>query len=109
MLCPSCRRDNFEGEDTCANCGADLRADDVPQPALEFHDTVLGDHLHALGFSAPHTVDPTTAVADAIRQMHEEGTDCLLVCDGGRLVGIFTDRDAVVRVAGQAARRVRRP
>ena len=33
--------------------------------------------------------------------MHEEGTDCLLVCDRGRLVGIFTDRDAVVRVAGK--------
>jgi predicted transcriptional regulator len=101
MLCPVCRHDNFEGEDSCANCGADLRTADIPQPALEFHDTVLGDHLHALGFTAPHSVDPTTAVADAIRVMHEEGTDCLLVCDRGRLVGIFTDRDAVVRVAGK--------
>ena len=60
MLCPVCRHDNFEGEDTCANCGADLRTADIPQPALEFHDTVLGDHLHALGFTAPHSVDPTT-------------------------------------------------
>jgi CBS domain-containing protein len=101
MLCPVCRHDNFEGEDSCANCGADLRTADIPQPALEFHDTVLGDHLRELGFTAPHSVDPTTAVADAIRQMHEEGTDCLLVCDRGRLVGIFTDRDAVVRVAGK--------
>ena len=33
--------------------------------------------------------------------MHEAGTDCLLVCDGDRLVGIFTDRDAVVKVAGK--------
>jgi predicted transcriptional regulator len=101
MLCPVCRHDNFEGEDSCANCGADLRTADTPQPALEFHDTVLGDHLHALGFTAAHTVDPTTAVADAIRQMHDEGTDCLLVCDNGRLVGIFTDRDAVVKAAGR--------
>ena len=31
--------------------------------------------------------------------MHEEGTDCLLVCDDDRLVGIFTDRDAVVKAA----------
>ena len=45
MLCPVCRHDNFEGEDVCANCGADLSAADLPQPALEFHDTVLGEHL----------------------------------------------------------------
>ena len=101
MLCPVCRHENFEGEDTCANCGADLRASDVPQPALEFHDTILGDHLHDLGFGQPETVEPGVPVAEAIRRMHDAGTDCLLVCDAGRLVGIFTDRDAVVKVAGK--------
>jgi signal-transduction protein with cAMP-binding, CBS, and nucleotidyltransferase domain len=101
MLCPVCRHDNFEGEDTCGNCGADLRTADIPQPALEYHDTVLGDNLEALGFGQPHTVDATLPVADAIREMHEAGLDCLLVCDDDRLVGIFTDRDAVVKVAGK--------
>ena len=24
MLCPVCHFDNFEGEDSCSNCGADL-------------------------------------------------------------------------------------
>ena len=101
MLCPVCRHDNFEGEDTCANCGADLRTVDTPEPALEYHDTILGDHLHELGFARPHTIDPSTAVADAIRLMHEETTDCLLVCEDGRRGGLFTDRDAVVRGAGK--------
>jgi predicted transcriptional regulator len=101
MLCPVCRHDNFEGEDACANCGADLATSDVPQPALEFHDTVLGEHLEALGLGEPTTVAPDTSVAAAIRRMHEAATDCLLVCDGDRLVGIFTDRDAVVKVAGK--------
>ena len=41
--------------------------------------------------------------------MHEAGTDCLLVRDGDRLVGIFTDRDAVVKVAGKGVDRVRGP
>jgi predicted transcriptional regulator len=94
MLCPTCRHDNFEGEDSCTNCGADLATSDVPQPALEFHDTILGDHLHALGFGQPQTIDPGVPIAEAIRRMHETGSDCLLVCDAGRLVGIFTDRDA---------------
>ena len=47
MLCPVCRFDNFEGEDNCSNCGADLSASDTPQPAADFHDTILGDHLDA--------------------------------------------------------------
>lgn len=102
MRCPVCRSDNYEGEDLCANCGADLRATDVPQQAPEFGDTVLGDPLAALGAGSPRTMGPATPVAEAIRVMHAEGVDCLLVCDGDRLLGIFTDRDAVLKVAGRS-------
>lgn len=97
MLCPVCRHDNFEGDDVCANCGADLATSDIPEPAQEFHDTILGDHLDALGIGSPKLIDPAAHVAEAIQAMHDEGWDCLLVTDGGRLVGIFTDRDAVVK------------
>jgi signal-transduction protein with cAMP-binding, CBS, and nucleotidyltransferase domain len=99
MLCPTCRTDNFEGEDNCANCGADLATTDTPESALNAHDTVLGDHLDALGIGSPKIVDRTFPVADAIRRMHEDDGDCLLVVDDGHLVGIFTDRDAVVKAA----------
>jgi CBS domain-containing protein len=97
MLCPVCRFDNFEGEDACANCGNDLATSDIPQASGEFHDSVLGEPLDALDLEPPHTVEPGYPVADAIRLMHELGTDSLLVCDGDRLLGIFTDRDAVVK------------
>ena len=101
MICPSCRHDNFEGDDTCAHCGADLSAADLPQPAADFHDTILGDHLDHLGVGSPKLVEPTLGAGEAIRRMHEEGSDCLLVTSGGKLVGIFTDRDAVVKAAGK--------
>ncbi len=101
MLCPVCRHDNFEGEDNCANCGADLATSDVPEPVTEYHDTILGEHLDALGVGEPQRVAPTLAVSAAIRLMHDHGTDCLLVCEGDRLLGIFTDRDAVVKAAGK--------
>jgi signal-transduction protein with cAMP-binding, CBS, and nucleotidyltransferase domain len=97
MLCPVCRFDNFEGEDICANCGAGLANADTPQPALDYHDTVLGEHLDRLGIGSPTIVAPSLPVADAIRQMHSSGGDCLLVVEGDQLVGIFTDRDAVVK------------
>jgi len=97
MLCPTCRFENFEGEDTCANCGADLAGRDVPQAAIDYHSTVLGEHLDALGIGDFRTVPPGLPVADAIRLMHEESTDCLLVVEDDHLVGIFTDRDAAVK------------
>ena len=97
MLCPTCRSENFEGEDTSANCGADLAGRDVPQAAVDYHSTVLGEHLDALGIGDFRIVTPGLPVADAIRLMHQEDADCLLVCEDGRLVGIFTDRDAAVK------------
>ena len=97
MLCPNCRTDNFEGEDTCVNCSADLSTADTPQALVDYQDTILGDHLRALRLGSPTVVAPTMPVADAIRLMHEGDGDCLVVCDNGRLVGIFTDRDAAVK------------
>jgi signal-transduction protein with cAMP-binding, CBS, and nucleotidyltransferase domain len=97
MFCPNCHYDNFEGEDICAHCSADLSTADVPQPAADYHDTILGDHLEALGIQPPTEVEPTMPVAAAIRLMHESGVDCLVVCEEGRLIGIFTDRDGAVK------------
>lgn len=101
MLCPACRHDNFEGEDLCANCGADLATSDIPQSPVEYHRTLLGDPLERLGLREPPLAEADLPVADAIRRMHDSGADCLLVCEGDRLVGIFTDRDAVVKLAGR--------
>ena len=47
------------------------------------------------------TVAPETPIAEAIQLMLRNQVDCLLVVSGNRLVGIFTDRDAVVKVAGK--------
>jgi len=97
MLCPICRFDNFPGEDTCANCGAPLVTVDTRPPMAADDDSILGETIAAVELGTPHIVEPTLPVADAIRQMHGTGTDCLLVAEGGRLVGIFTDRDAAVK------------
>ena len=97
MLCPVCRFDNFEGEDSCANCGADLVTADLSSAIAEGDDAILRMPLDALGMDAPRFVEASAPVAEVIRQMHASGSDCLLVRDQGRLVGIFTDRDAAVK------------
>ncbi len=100
MRCPTCGYENLSGADVCDNCGSDLAGRDVPEPATAFHSRLLGEHLDELGIVAPEIVGPATDVDEAIRRMHAGGSDCVLVVDDGRLVGIFTDRDAVLKVAG---------
>ena len=105
MICPVCQWRNYVGEDICENCGADLRATDIPEPATSFQGKLLGAHLDELGAPEPETIDADAPVGDAIARMQREGLDCLLVTHDGALVGIFTDRDAVLKVAGRAADR----
>ncbi|HEV7604242.1 MAG: hypothetical protein QOG32_513 [Chloroflexota bacterium] len=100
MRCPVCAFDNLTGADVCDNCGADMAGSDVPQPTLSFHGRLLGEHLDELGAPAPLTAGPDTPVDAAIARMQQAEADCVLVVVDDRLVGIFTDRDAVVKAAG---------
>ena len=53
-------------------------------------------HLHDLIRSrSPVTMAPAGSVREACRTMRERHVGCVLVTEQGRLVGIFTGRDAV--------------
>ena len=102
MVCPQCGTENLMGSDICDNCGADLAGRDTPERATEYRGALLGERLDELAIDEPHLVDSQTKAGEAVRLMHEQGSDCLLVCEGDRLVGIFTDRDAVLKLAGRS-------
>ncbi len=101
MRCPSCGFENLVGADICDNCGADIFGHDIPQQAPAFKGELMGEHLDRLGAPPPVTVTPDTPLDVAIARMQEAETDCVLVMTDDRLVGIFTDRDAVVKAAGK--------
>lgn len=46
----------------------------------------------------PLTADARTSVRDASRQMAAAKVGAIMIVEGGRLSGIFTERDALVRV-----------
>jgi len=49
------------------------------------------------------TAPSTTTVSDAARLMRDQKTGALMVCDKKRLVGMFTERDALFRVTAEQA------
>ena len=107
MICPACGFDNIQGVDECENCGADLRTVDIPRPAAGLEARLVRDHLEDVRSRAPVMIAPETPVRVAVRRMQEDRIGCLLVGDSGRLVGIFTERDAVLKLAGRAMEGIR--
>ncbi len=47
-----------------------------------------------------HTVSPDISVTECVRQMNEHRIGAMLVMEGERLAGIFTERDAMTGVLG---------
>jgi CBS domain-containing protein len=101
MICPSCGFENIQGLDSCANCGADLRTVDIPYPGDEFESRLVGEHLLALQPTTPVCLSPSTPVTEAITTMRERREEAVLVTEGDQLVGIFTERDALLKLAGK--------
>ena len=107
MICPVCGSDNLTGAEVCDNCGADLGGTGVPQAASSFQSRLLGEHLDDLGRAGAG--DRHARTRSSARRSRRCTTPASTACwssTDGKLVGIFTDRDAVVRVAGKLARGV---
>lgn len=101
LQCPVCGSENLTGAELCDNCGAELGGHDVPTQASSFEGRLMGEHLADLGTTPPMTVSPEATLDAVIAGMRDRDADCVLVVDGERLVGIFTDRDAILKVAGK--------
>jgi CBS domain-containing protein len=99
--CPVCGTFNMEGSDECENCGADLRAADIPAAHGALEAKLLKEQLADLEPRRPIAVAPDDEVASAIAAMQEHRIGCLTVERDGRLVGILTERDLVQKLAGR--------
>ena len=74
--------------------------DEHPGPnSLE--SLLTGTLLSEVVSQPPLILQVTATVADAVRTMQKERRAVVLVMDGAKLVGIFTERDILMKVAGQ--------
>ncbi|MSR52369.1 MAG: CBS domain-containing protein [Gemmataceae bacterium] len=65
---------------------------------MELARNLRKDHVSRLEPSEPLSVEPTSSVGTVIELMRRENVGCVLVCEAGQLVGIFTERDLIRRV-----------
>ena len=100
MICPDCKTENIKGAEFCESCGADLQGFALPGAGDEFTEHLLHDRLGDLQAEEPPAVAPSDPVAYAIHLMQQSGVACILVKQGDDLVGIITERDVLLKAAG---------
>jgi CBS domain-containing protein len=101
MICPNCGHDNLPGSEECSSCLQDLTQLDRPMAQNRIERSLMEDPVSVLGPKPAVTVLPTATVREAIQEMLADRIGALLVADEtGKLVGIFSERDLLVKVAG---------
>ncbi len=71
---------------------------------MTVEEALKRERVGSLPLQAPVRVGPATTVPQTLEKMRSEGAGCVLVCDGDRLVGIFTERDVLNKLFGKEHR-----
>jgi CBS domain-containing protein len=105
VKCPYCGFENIQGADHCDKCLHSFMQKDVPQPTKEkLQKKIMTEKVaDFISKTPPIVVSPSTTLQEVVDRMQANPTKgCVLVCDGaGKLVGILSIRDILLRVAGQ--------
>lgn len=102
--CPFCGHDNLPGDDRCKHCLHSLMQRQIPsarRKADGFQDTLLNEPVSELLTGIDLLVcRPDDSVADIVAIFQKEKKGCVLVYKNKKMVGILSNRDLLLRVAG---------
>ncbi len=109
ILCPYCEAENIEGADECEACGEALQHLSRRIPTSTVEADLIRDRIERLWPKSPSTVASNAPVGDVLKKMVDEKIGCVMVVDNGKLVGIFSERDALMKLNTDAAKFFARP
>ena len=104
MRCPYCGHMNVQGFAHCSACHQEFEQvsdEQAEKPALQA--SIETDTVMALCPSEPVSVAPTTPLRDVVKLLAERNIGCVLVTFCDTLMGIFTERDLILRVGTRYA------
>ncbi len=107
--CPSCDHETIQGVEICETCGWDLLDSGVPAPTRGIQAKILAAPLRDLEPAPIVGVKRDTPLEEALQRMREERHGSVLVLEEGRIVGIFTERDVLMKVVGRGIDPARTP
>ena len=108
-VCPYCNANNIVGVDVCEECGQSLIDLHLAEPATEVERAILNDRVEILEPRPVITVSPQDSVDHALKLLSTNQIGCVLVAEQSKPVGIFSERDAVLRIGGDVDQVRQRP
>jgi CBS domain-containing protein len=99
----------MEGADECEACGEALTHLSRRIPTSSVEADLLRDRIEQLWPKSPSTVSPDVPVGDVLKRMVDQAIGCVMVVDKGKLVGIFSERDALMKLNTDAKKFLSRP
>ncbi len=109
ITCPFCESEILEGADICDDCQQSLTDMSIPQPATPVERGLLKDRIKTLEPKAPSTVSPDTPIGTVLEKMITESIGCVMIVHEDELIGIFTERDALMKLNAEVSQFVERP
>lgn len=105
VKCPYCGFENIVGSDHCERCLHSFTQKDLPQPTKDkLQKMIMTEHVvDFISKIPPIIVSTSTTMKEVVEQMQAHPTKgCVLVCDrDGKLIGILSIRDILLKVAGK--------
>ena len=109
MYCPFCGHENIEGVDECEHCECSLADVELLAPATRVERDLLRDRVEWLATRPPVTVPAAAPVREVLQLLARRSVGCVIVVQGGKLTGIFSERDALLKLGTDAAHLGDRP
>ena len=110
LVCHACgATDLIEGSDVCEFCDASLTDVSISVPRFSIESDLVRDTVSELPVHPPVEIAPTATVDEALTLMVNQGIGCVLVTKDEKLVGIFSERDALYRLGVDAESKKEKP
>lgn len=98
MICPRCGCDNIPGVDVCSRCLGDLTQLDLPAGHDRVESCLLQEKVAVLRPRRPAVVADSATMSDALRAMIDQSVGAVLIVNHeGRITGILSERDLLMR------------
>ena len=98
VTCPECGFENIEGVDQCESCQQSLTSLSKHQPSTNLEQGLMKDPIKVLEPRTPVSVKPDEPVGQVLDLLIAKGIGCVLVVEDETLVGIFSERDVLLRL-----------
>lgn len=111
MKCPDCGKENLEGADDCQYCSSPRAPRDA---ARGMEKRILEGTASLLSPRPAVWASPSDTLEGAVKKMREEKVGCVLVLVAGRLVGVLSEWELLLRASdgplgGRTVEQVMRP